>query len=243
MTLRDLFSSAEIAACFSDDALIGGMLAFERALARAEGACGAIPASAAARIDEAGQQREVRRRYAGDRGATRRHARDPVRQAPDGAGRASRRRGVALRALGRDQPGRARYRAGALRKAGIATTARAVGSTRRCSWPAWPMRIARHRRSRARCCNLRRRCRSVSRPPCGWTRSRGREWRCDARPARVQCCNSVARAGCSRHSVRWVRKWRHNSLASSISRRQPRRGTVCGIRSRDSAPKLASRAK
>jgi 3-carboxy-cis,cis-muconate cycloisomerase len=55
MTLRDLFSSAEIAACFDDDALIGRMLAFERALARAEGACGAIPAQAAARIDEIGR--------------------------------------------------------------------------------------------------------------------------------------------------------------------------------------------
>ena len=49
--LRDLFSTAEIAACFDDDALLGAMLAFERALARAEGACGAIPASAAQRID------------------------------------------------------------------------------------------------------------------------------------------------------------------------------------------------
>ena len=36
-----------IAGCFADDALIGGMLAFERALARAEGACGAIPAAVA----------------------------------------------------------------------------------------------------------------------------------------------------------------------------------------------------
>ena len=52
MTLRELFSSAEITACFDDDALVKGMLAFERALARAEGACGAIPVQAAARIDE-----------------------------------------------------------------------------------------------------------------------------------------------------------------------------------------------
>jgi len=54
VTLRDLFASPQIAACFDDDALIGGMLSFERALARAEGACGAIPASAAAQIDEVG---------------------------------------------------------------------------------------------------------------------------------------------------------------------------------------------
>ena len=52
MTLKDLFASPAIAACFGDDALIGGMLAFERALARAEGACGAIPAAAAERIDQ-----------------------------------------------------------------------------------------------------------------------------------------------------------------------------------------------
>ena len=49
--LEDLFSSAEIATCFDDDALLRAMLSFERALARAEGACGAIPASAARSID------------------------------------------------------------------------------------------------------------------------------------------------------------------------------------------------
>ena len=47
MALRDLFASAPVAACFTDAALIEGMLAFERALARAEAACGVIPASAA----------------------------------------------------------------------------------------------------------------------------------------------------------------------------------------------------
>ena len=51
VTLRTVFASPAIAACFADDALIDGMLAFERALARAEGACGAIPADAAQRID------------------------------------------------------------------------------------------------------------------------------------------------------------------------------------------------
>ena len=50
-TLRSLFASQAIDACFDDRALIAGMLAFERALARAEGACGAIPPAAAARID------------------------------------------------------------------------------------------------------------------------------------------------------------------------------------------------
>jgi 3-carboxy-cis,cis-muconate cycloisomerase len=54
MTLRDLFASAPIAACFSDAALIGSMLAFERALARAEAACGVIPGSAAQAIDAVG---------------------------------------------------------------------------------------------------------------------------------------------------------------------------------------------
>lgn len=52
MTLRDLFASPAIAACFDDAALVGGMLAFERGLARAEGHVGMIPARAAARIDE-----------------------------------------------------------------------------------------------------------------------------------------------------------------------------------------------
>lgn len=50
-TLRSLFASQAIAACFDDGALLHGMLAFERALARAEGALGVIPAQAAARID------------------------------------------------------------------------------------------------------------------------------------------------------------------------------------------------
>ena len=54
MTLRELFASPAIAACFNDAALIGGMLSFELALARAEGACGVIPATAAARIDTVG---------------------------------------------------------------------------------------------------------------------------------------------------------------------------------------------
>jgi 3-carboxy-cis,cis-muconate cycloisomerase len=56
MTLRELFASPAIVACFDDAALIGGMLSFERALARAQGACGVIPASAAARIDEVGNR-------------------------------------------------------------------------------------------------------------------------------------------------------------------------------------------
>ena len=51
VTLRSVFTSRAIAACFDDAALVGGMLAFERALARAEGACGAIPATAARHID------------------------------------------------------------------------------------------------------------------------------------------------------------------------------------------------
>jgi 3-carboxy-cis,cis-muconate cycloisomerase len=54
MALRDLFASVPIAACFSDAALIGSMLAFERALARAEAACGVIPGSAAQAIDAVG---------------------------------------------------------------------------------------------------------------------------------------------------------------------------------------------
>lgn len=53
LTLRSVFTSRAIAACFDDAALIAGMLAFERALARAEGACGVIPAAAANRIDAA----------------------------------------------------------------------------------------------------------------------------------------------------------------------------------------------
>ncbi len=52
-TLRDLFSSAEIAACFDDAALLRAMLDFERALARAEATCGVIPAAAAEGIESA----------------------------------------------------------------------------------------------------------------------------------------------------------------------------------------------
>ena len=58
MTLRDLFSSAAIAACFDDDALLRAMLDFERALARAEAGCGVIPASAADGIERG--SRDVR---------------------------------------------------------------------------------------------------------------------------------------------------------------------------------------
>jgi 3-carboxy-cis,cis-muconate cycloisomerase len=51
VSLRSVFASPAIAACFDDAALIASMLAFERALARAEGACGVIPEAAAKRID------------------------------------------------------------------------------------------------------------------------------------------------------------------------------------------------
>ena len=50
-TLRNVFASTSIAACFDDAALVRSMVEFERALARAEGACGVIPAAAAERID------------------------------------------------------------------------------------------------------------------------------------------------------------------------------------------------
>ena len=56
MALRDIFASPPIAACFTDAALIRGMLEFERALARAQGACSTIPASAATAIDAVGAQ-------------------------------------------------------------------------------------------------------------------------------------------------------------------------------------------
>ena len=51
MTLRAQFASGPIADCLDDDALLRSMVAFERALARAQGAAGAIPAHAAERID------------------------------------------------------------------------------------------------------------------------------------------------------------------------------------------------
>ena len=49
--LGPLFGDAEVAAAFSDDAEVAAMVAVERALARAEGAVGVIPAPAAAAID------------------------------------------------------------------------------------------------------------------------------------------------------------------------------------------------
>ena len=51
--LRDMFASAAIVECFSDASLLASMLEFERALARAEAACGAVPASAADGIERA----------------------------------------------------------------------------------------------------------------------------------------------------------------------------------------------
>lgn len=51
--LRDMLASKAIAACFSDAALVEGMLAFERGLAVAEAACGIVPRSAADAIESA----------------------------------------------------------------------------------------------------------------------------------------------------------------------------------------------
>ena len=245
MTLRELFASPAIAACFDDAALIGGMLSFERALARAEGACGAIPVQRQPRESTRSQARakfDVRR--AGRRGAARRHARDPVRQAPDRAGRASRCRGVALRALGRDQPGRARYRARAVREARRRDGCSRGGIDSAMRWPRWPMRIARRRRSRARCCNRRRRFRSASRSPC-WLDAvtRTRAGVATRFATRAPCSSSVARAACSHRSVRGGRRSRRGSRASSISRRRQRPGTACAIAWRGSAPRSASPAK
>jgi 3-carboxy-cis,cis-muconate cycloisomerase len=53
--LRDTFASSAISACFDDASLVAAMLAFERALARAEARTGVIPAQAAEGI-EAGMQ-------------------------------------------------------------------------------------------------------------------------------------------------------------------------------------------
>lgn len=51
MALRNIFASQPIAACFDDASLLAAMLAFERALAKAEASVGMIPQTAADGID------------------------------------------------------------------------------------------------------------------------------------------------------------------------------------------------
>lgn len=51
---RDMFGTAEMRAIFADDALVARYVETERALARAQAKCGAIPIDAATRIDRAG---------------------------------------------------------------------------------------------------------------------------------------------------------------------------------------------
>ncbi|HVF63704.1 MAG TPA: 3-carboxy-cis,cis-muconate cycloisomerase [Casimicrobiaceae bacterium] len=51
--MRDVFSSAAVAACFDDESLVRAMLAFECALAEAQAEVGLIPASAAEPIRDA----------------------------------------------------------------------------------------------------------------------------------------------------------------------------------------------
>ena len=53
MVLRDTFAASDIAACFDDASLVGAMLAFEGALARAEARTGVVPAAAAQGIGAA----------------------------------------------------------------------------------------------------------------------------------------------------------------------------------------------
>ena len=52
---RDMFGTAEMRAVFADDALVARYIDAERALARTQARCGAIPARAATAIDEAGR--------------------------------------------------------------------------------------------------------------------------------------------------------------------------------------------
>jgi 3-carboxy-cis,cis-muconate cycloisomerase len=52
---RDMFGTAEMRAVFADEALVARYVEAERALARAQARCGAIPGKAAAAIDRAGR--------------------------------------------------------------------------------------------------------------------------------------------------------------------------------------------
>ena len=105
--LGPLFGDAEVAAHFADAAEVAAMVAVERALARAEGALGVIPAEAAAAISDglAGVRPRPRR-------ARRRH---PLRRRPGPRARrrpaqAARPRAGAVAPLGRHQPGHRRHR-------------------------------------------------------------------------------------------------------------------------------------
>ncbi|MFX8106527.1 3-carboxy-cis,cis-muconate cycloisomerase, partial [Acinetobacter baumannii] len=53
---RDMFGTAEMREVFADEALVGRYVEAERALARAQARCGAIPGEAAAAIDRAGRE-------------------------------------------------------------------------------------------------------------------------------------------------------------------------------------------
>ena len=101
-----------LAAVFSDAAVLQAMLDFEAALARAEAQAGVIPARGRSRLraPPAATRFDARRSRATPRPAT---SRSRSSGAARRAWRAHRRRRRPLRALGRDQPGRRRHRAGA----------------------------------------------------------------------------------------------------------------------------------
>ena len=101
------------------------MLDFEAALARAEAATGRHPRKRGWPDRDGLQGRSVRSRRAGRGRDAVRQSRDPARQGAHRRCRQGRRRGRALRALGRHQPGRDRYR----RDADLAR-----GASTRC-WP------------------------------------------------------------------------------------------------------------
>ena len=124
------------AAIFSDRGRLQGMLDFEAALARAEASAGVHARGGRDGDRGAVPRRAVRHRCAGASRSARRQSRDPAGARADGARvAASDARGRALRALGRDQPGRDghRARAAVARRARRRSTPISRGSLRR--WP------------------------------------------------------------------------------------------------------------
>ena len=111
--MSPLFSSAAMREIVSDQARLQRMLKAEAALAAAEASLGVIPASRRKADRQCLPGEILRHRRARPCRGIGRQSRDPAGQGADRRSRQARCRGRALRALGRDQPGHHRHRAGA----------------------------------------------------------------------------------------------------------------------------------
>ena len=225
--LAPMLSSAAMRAICDDAAYLQNMLDFEAALARAEAAVGVIPASAAGPIAKRLQGRIIRSRRAGRGRDPVRQSRHPAGQGADRRGRQDRCRGRALRALGRDQPGRHRYRRHARPARGDRCAARRYRPRHRrlrhagATSIATPPMVGAHLAAACAADAVRAEARRI----CGGTciaRARG----CSGCAARRWRCSSAAPPA----------RWRRSATRASRSPRSSPRSSSCRCRMRPGTP-------